>query len=72
MACTVNTSSNTNKENNGTPLPVHLKRKKTRRCAHNIHIRKTLKTNTAFKSLHNYIESWIYTFDNILQTNITY
>jgi len=28
MACTVNTSSNTNTENNGTQLPVHLQRKK--------------------------------------------
>jgi len=43
MACTLNTSSNTNTENNGTQLPVHLQRKKTRRCAHYIHIRKTLK-----------------------------
>jgi len=35
MACTVNTSSNTNDENNGTQLRVHLQRKNTTRCTSN-------------------------------------
>jgi len=66
MACTVNTSSNTDDENNGTQLRVHLQRKNTTRCAHQIHIRKTLKTKRAFNSLHSYIKSWIYTVDKVL------